>query len=98
MAKQENQFQGKLIKTIKEMFPGCMVLKNDANYIQGIPDLLVLFKNKWAALECKKSEGADHQPNQDYYVDEMNRMSFASFIYPENEEEVLHDLQRSFET
>ena len=94
--KKERDFQSKLIDEIEGMFPGCKVLKNDPNYIQGIPDLMVLYKDRWAALECKRSEDADHQPNQDFYVDEMNRMSFAAFIYPENKEEVLHELQKAF--
>ena len=93
----ENQFQSKLIKEIKERFPGCMVLKNDASYIQGVPDLLVLYNDKWASLEVKKSEKATHRPNQDFYVETMNKMSFSAFIFPENKEDVLHDLERSLQ-
>lgn len=92
----ERNFQKKLIKDIKERFPGCIVLKNDANYKQGIPDLLVLHDNHWGALECKKESNASHRPNQDYYVNKMNKMSFASFIGPENKEDVLNDMERSF--
>lgn len=83
----ENKFQANLIKELKERFPGCIVMKNDPTYIQGIPDLLVLHKDKWASLECKKSAGAKKQPNQEYYVDRMNQMSFSRFICPENKEE-----------
>lgn len=93
----EREFQSRLIKKIKKKFDGCMVVKLDANYTQGIPDLLVLFKDKWAALEVKKDKNAKHQPNQDYYVRKMNRMSFSRFIFPENEKEVLDDLQRAFQ-
>lgn len=93
---KESDFQKDLIKELKREFPGCIVLKNDANYIQGIPDLLILFKSYWAALECKRNETAEHQPNQDYYISIMNDMSYATFIYPENKEEVLDELQRSF--
>ena len=96
MAKRENDFQAGLIKEIKNMFPGCYVLKNDPNYIQGIPDLLILFKNMWAALECKRSEKANRQPNQEYYVEELGKMSFARFVSPENKEEVLDELQQTF--
>lgn len=78
------------------MFPGCIVLKNDPNYLQGIPDLVIFFMDNWAMLEVKKSENATHRPNQDYYVHKLDGMSFARFIYPENEEEVLHELQQSF--
>ena len=94
----ENRFQANLIKELKEMFPGCIVMKNDSSYIQGIPDLLVLYNNKWASLECKKTANARKQPNQEYYVGRMDEMSFARFICPENKEEVLHDLQQAFNT
>jgi len=92
----ESRFQAKLIEELKKLFPGCIVIKNDSGYLQGIPDLLILYNNKWATLECKQSAGAKKQPNQNYYVDKMNKMSFSRFIYPENKEEVLYDLQLSF--
>ena len=92
----ENKFQANLIKKLKKLFPGCIVMKNDSSYIQGIPDLLVLHKDKWASLEVKKSANASKRPNQEYYVGLMNKMSFARFISPENEEEVLRDLQTTF--
>lgn len=94
---KESKFQGNLIKEIKEKFPGAMVLKNDSSYIQGIPDLSVFYRDKYAFLECKKSENEKHQPNQDHYVERIDGMSFARFIYPENKEEVLHELQELFE-
>lgn len=94
--KQERQFQANLIKEIKSKFKGCMVMKLDSGYIQGIPDLLVLYKNKWATLECKKNASAKKQPNQEYYVGLMNKMSFSRFICPENKEEVLNELQQTF--
>lgn len=93
---KESAFQSRLIKKLKDRFPGCVVLKNDAGYLQGFPDLTVFYKDRWAALECKQSEGARHQPNQEYYVNYLNGMSFARFIFPENEEEVLRDLERTF--
>ena len=94
----EKNFQSKLIKELKEMFEGCIVTKLDSGHIQGIPDLLVLYKNKWATLECKKSKGASKQPNQEYYVGVMNEMSFSRFIEPSNKEDVLHDLQQAFQS
>ena len=94
---RENKFQANLIKELKKMFPGCLVLKNDATYIQGIPDLLILYNDRWAALECKKSANEPLRPNQPYYVEKMNDMSFSSFIYPENKEEVLDGLQSALQ-
>jgi hypothetical protein len=93
---KESVFQKDLKKELKERFPGCIVTKLNANNIQGIPDLLVLYKDKWATLENKKSEKASRQPNQEYYVNKMNEMSFSRFIYPENKEEVLNDLSKVF--
>lgn len=96
MGKLERDFQANLIKELANMFVGCIIIKQDPNYIQGIPDLLILYKDKWAALECKKGAKAKHQPNQDYYVERMDQMSFARFISPDNKEEVLDELQQAF--
>lgn len=92
----ESKFQAELIIELRKMFKGCMVIKNDPNHTQGIPDLLVLFGKTWAALECKKNATAPHQPNQEYYVQHMDDMSFAAFIFPENKDEILHGLQLAF--
>lgn len=94
----ENKFQANLIKRLKRMFPDCIVMKNDSSYIQGIPDLLVLHNDKWAALECKKNANAKKQPNQEYYVGRMNEMSFSRFICPENMEETLDELHQAFKS
>lgn len=92
----ESKFQASLIKKLKELFDGCIVMKNDSSYIQGIPDLLVLYRDRWASLEVKKSAKAKRQPNQEYYVGRMNEMSFSRFISPENKDEVLEELHRYF--
>lgn len=90
----ESKFQRELIGELKEMFPGAIVFKNESK--QGIPDLTILWKRHWALLECKQSSAAGHQPNQDYYVERANEMSFSRFIYPENKQEVLDELQQAF--
>lgn len=89
----ESKYQADLIKRIRQMIPGCMILKNETR--QGMPDLLVLYRRRWAALEVKPTESARHQPNQDWYIQQMDDMSFAAFIFPENEEEVLDALQQA---
>ena len=96
--KRENEYQGELIKRIKKRFPGCFVLKNDPNYLQGVPDISIFYKDRWAMLEVKKSESEPFRPNQEYYVELLDGMSFSRVIFPENEEEVLNELQRSFES
>ncbi|MBP5468841.1 MAG: hypothetical protein J6Z11_06305 [Candidatus Riflebacteria bacterium] len=96
MAKRENKFQSDLKKELEKRFPGCIITKLDANNIQGIPDLLILYNDKWATLENKRDAKASKQPNQEYYVNKMNDMSFSRFIYPENKDEVLNDLTKMF--
>lgn len=93
----ERDYQKKLVKKLKDIFPGGIVLKNDAQLKQGVPDLLILYKDKWAALEVKVSKDAPHRPNQDIFVEKMDDMSFAQFIYPENESFILSELRRWFE-
>ena len=93
----ERNFQSYVIKRLKQIFPGCYILKNDSSYMQGIPDILILYNNKWAMLEFKKEKTSRHRPNQDYHVDKLNEMSFAAFIYPENMEEVLNDIQQALQ-
>ena len=95
-SKLESGFQDKLRDELKNLFPGCMIFKMDQ--IQGIPDLLVLYKNMWASLECKKRAKKKRRPNQEYYVGLMNEMSFSRFIYPENKEEVLNELSQAFQS
>jgi hypothetical protein len=92
----ENKYQARIIKKLEEMFPGCMIMKNDPSYIQGLPDILVLWHEYWATLEVKASRSASTQPNQDHYIERLNNMSFSAYIYPENEEEVLFALQQAF--
>lgn len=95
---QESGYRRKLVKKITQLFPGCFIFENDPSKTQGIPDLLILFKGLWAMLELKISSSAPLQPNQDYYINHFNDMSFAALIYPENEEQVLSDLQSAFGT
>lgn len=90
---KETTFKADLKGKLKDMFKGCVVLKNDPSCIQGIPDLLILWHDRWAALETKKGVNEPHRPNQDYYVEKLDSFSFARFIYPENEEEVLGELK-----
>lgn len=95
----ESVFQAELIKELGVIFPGCIVLKNDANYLQGFPDLTVLYKNHYAILECKASENSHRHLNQGWYISEIDRQGgFARFIFPENKEAVLDELQQAFRT
>ena len=94
---READYQAKVIERLRDTFLGCVILKNDSSYLQGVPDLLVLFQDKWAMLEIKAKPSSRRQPNQEYYIDVMNQMSYAAFVYPENEEEVFFDLQYAFD-
>jgi hypothetical protein len=92
----ESQFQKRLIKRLEEMFPGCVILKTDPSYQQGMPDLLILWERYWASLEVKARASSGLQPNQEHFIQQLNEMSFAAYIYPEIEEEVLLALQQAF--
>ena len=96
MAKLESKFQKDLMDEIKKLYPGCICIKNDSSYIQGFPDWTIFYKDKWAVLEAKKEKNAAKQPNQPYYVETLNGMSFSRFVYPENKDEVLRDLHSHF--
>lgn len=93
---RESKYQADLIRDLRDLYPGCIILKNDSGYLQGVPDLLVLYQDRWAGLEVKQSDLSPHQPNQDYYVELMYDMSFAAFISPDNEGEVLTALSNHF--
>lgn len=92
----ERHYQPKVIKRLRQEFEGCLILKNDSSYLQGVPDLIVLFGRRWAMLEVKASATSPIQPNQPYYVSTLNAMSFAAFLHPENEDEVFADLRQAF--
>ena len=98
MAKLESKFQKELMDEIREQYPGCVILKNDPGYIQGFPDWTILYKDKWAVLETKRDKNAPKQPNQEYYVNQLNGMSFSRVVYPENKEEVLNELHKAFQS
>ncbi len=93
---RESKFQSDLISELEELFPDCVILKNDANYIQGFPDLTILYGSKWAVLECKRSLNEQYQPNQEYYIEVLDSMSFSAMICPENREAVLYELKLHF--
>lgn len=92
----ESEFQSRVIQDLRDMFEDCLILKNDSSYLQGIPDLTILYKDKWAMLEVKSSIFARFRPNQEWYLDKLDAMSFATMICPENQEEVYIALQRAF--
>ena len=95
--KKENKIQSDIISDLKKLFPDSIILKNDPNYKQGIPDLVLLDREGWALLEVKRDADASHRPNQDYYVNKANEMGhYGSFIYPQNKTEVYNGIQETF--
>lgn len=93
---KESKYQKDLMDKIREEYPGCLIMKNDSGYIQGIPDWTILYEDKWAVLEAKCDKDAPARPNQPYYVEKLNGMSYSRFVYPENEDEVLDGLRKIF--
>ena len=98
MAKLESKFQKELMDEIRAEYPGCVILKNDSSYMQGFPDWTILYKDKWVVLEAKRSKNAKKQPNQEYYVNQLDGMSLSRFVYPENKEEVMNDIRKTFKS
>lgn len=94
----ESEFERRLVKKLEQMYPGAYVIKNNPNYIQGFPDRLFLFNDFWAAFDAKRSPDAHVRPNQRYYINKLNEMSLAMFVYPENEEEFIYEIQQSLES
>ena len=96
MARLESDFQKNFIKKLKLHFRGCLVLKNDSGYLQGIPDLTILYGDRWAVLEVKRSANEAYEPNQEYYLNELGKWSYTATVYPENEEVILDELDFHF--
>ena len=97
MAGPEAKFQSNLKKSLKSKFDDCYIFKTNCNEMQGAPDLLVAWRGKCGYLECKRSATASHRPNQDYRVNKINEEGgFARFIYPENRDEVLKEMEEFF--
>lgn len=94
--KLESKFQAELILDLTSMFDGCLIITGVADNMQGFPDLLILWKDQWAALEVKRSRNAERRPNQNWYVETLYDMSYAAFIYPENKDQILDELQQAF--
>lgn len=89
----ENKYQAKLIKRIQDIYPEAIILKNDANYLQGIPDWTILYKKRWVMFDVKKDANAVYQPNQEWYLNYADEQGyFGSFVYPENEQDFLEKL------
>lgn len=92
---KESKFQKILIDEIEKTIPSAIVLKNDASYLQGFPDLIVLVEDGFVCLETKTSAKASIRPNQEYWVRTINEQGgYARFIYPENKKEILDEVYR----
>lgn len=94
----ESKFQAETIKMIRKMLPGCIIMKTNPNYLQGIPDTLVLFGPRWALIEFKRSENEPFQPNQEWYIEHLNAMSYSTMMCPENRKMKLDELQYALRT
>jgi len=96
----EGKFKKKFKKDFLAVRPDVVIFEPDASRRRSDPDMLIIDgdgeRQIWAALEFKESEDADHQPNQDYRVEKLSKKGYASFVYPENAEEVFHELEQLF--
>ncbi len=91
----ENLFKKYVKKRIIDRFPNL-----DLDFItptnRSMPDMIIIAPIVWAALEFKRSEGASLRPNQDYHIMRLNEKGYATFVFPENVEEVLDELEILF--
>lgn len=97
----ESSYKDIFLDKVRALLPDtdykkCVIIKNDAGYLQGVPDYTVFYGSKWATLEIKRTKHAHKRPNQQYYVDIMRNMGYSSFVYPENEQQVLMELIEHF--
>lgn len=92
----ETTFRNLFLDKLVSSFPGLVVIKADSTFIQGIPDRFLLYEDRWAALEFKRASNSSKRANQDFYINSFNQMSYASFVFPENQSEVLRGIQRAF--
>lgn len=99
-SKRENEYQAGVIKKLKDLVKPIdgEVIKLNPKQIQGIPDWEIIANGKYALLEIKRDKDAGHRPNQDYYIEKHSkRGAFTSFMYPENEEQVISGLKKYFD-
>lgn len=91
--KLESDFKKDLVDELKRLFPGVVILKNNEQHKQGVPDMLILYGPHWAILEVKRSRKAPYRPNQEYYLDTWGEHGYTATIYPENKKEILYELE-----
>jgi len=97
----ESEYQKEFLNKVRALLPNtnykqCIIIKNDSGYLQGIPDWTIFYGERWATLEIKRTKHAHRQPNQLYYIELMGNMGYSSFVYPENEQQVLEELINHF--
>lgn len=98
MSRLERDIQPRIISKLEKRLPGALIYKGDTRFKQGSPDLIILYNDRWAMLEVKRSATARKRPNQEHYINKLNNMSYAALIHPDNEEDILDELQRSLQT
>lgn len=91
--KLERDFQRDVKAELERRLPGCFIIKGNSAVRQGIPDWLILYKDRWAMLEVKRSATSRFRPNQEYYISLLGEMSFAAVIHQQNFDEVLDAIQ-----
>ena len=85
----ENKFKDKIKKRLN-LFPNSYHFTKEAVSLRVIPDIIGCSNGKFFALEVKASRNSNKTEMQKHILEKIKRAgSFASFIYPENEEEVL---------
>ena len=95
--RRETKFKKMFKKKLKRLYPECIIVEADPTYFWSVPDVYFFLGSFWAALEFKRTEGSSRRPNQEYWVEVLDKMSFARFVYPGVEEEVLSELEAAIQ-
>ena len=93
----EATFRTKWLNKFKKLSPDIFIEFADPKRKNGIPDVIIFYKKKYARLETKRSKNASKRLHQQYYIDYFNSQGiYAAFLTPENQEEVYNALRRYF--
>jgi hypothetical protein len=88
---RESEFQTKVNRGLRAQYPDAHILKTDgpASGVQGFPDWAIVLPNATTVFyDAKVSANAKRQPNQDWYMDDLNSKGYlAMFVCPDNVDE-----------
>lgn len=95
--KLESTFEKEFCKALRQTLGERYTYTFKLTAAKGIPDRLILYKDKYALLEFKQYKNAKKQPGQETWVGHFDNLAYAAIVYPENAEKVMQDILNYFE-